>query len=91
LVRESGTTPNRCTYSVHLSVFSKSLEKLDQSRLVLDQSQEVLSDSVLSQKEHSTTSLKQEGLVREEKARLPSTRGMLTISGTMYHRLGGKE
>jgi hypothetical protein len=57
LVRESGATPNRWTYSVHLSVFSKDLKKLGQSCLILDQSQEGLGESVLSREEHSTTLL----------------------------------
>jgi hypothetical protein len=94
LIQELGATPDRCTYSVHLSAFSKILKKLGHSRLVLGQSQEVLGESVLSQEEHSTTLLKQEGPVCWDKARLPSTRGLLTISGTMgttYHGLGGKE
>jgi hypothetical protein len=41
-------TPNRYTYSVHLSVFSKDMKKLGQSHLVLGQSQVVLDELVLS-------------------------------------------
>jgi hypothetical protein len=90
LVQELGATPNRCTYSVHLSAFSKSLKKLYQSHLELGQGQEVLGELVLSQKEHLATSLTWEGPVRWEEAHLPSTQRLMMISGTMgtmYHGL----
>jgi hypothetical protein len=70
------------------------LKKLSQSHLVLGQSQVELSELVLSQKEHSATSLEQESPVHWDKAHLPSTRGLLTISSTMgttYYGLGVKE
>jgi hypothetical protein len=49
---------------------------------------------VLGREEHSATSLQQEDQDHWDKARLPSTRGQLTISstnGTMYHGLKRKE
>jgi hypothetical protein len=79
---------------MHLSAFSKDLKKLSESRLILSQSQEVLDEIVLSWEEHSATSLKQEGLVRWDKGRLPSTQGLLRISsttGTAYRGFRGKE
>jgi hypothetical protein len=48
LVWESGATANRCTYSMHLSAFSKDLKELGQSHLVLDQSRVALDKPVLS-------------------------------------------
>jgi hypothetical protein len=83
LIRESGATPNRYTYSMQLSAFWKKLGGLDQSHLSLDQSYNALNE--LFQVEYSTRQLRQDRkiwLIRI-KARLPNTQGLLMKFATM--------
>jgi hypothetical protein len=72
----------------------KGLEETQLESFSTDRCHVVLGKSVLTQEEHSAPSLEQEDLDHRDKARLPSTQGLLTISGTMgtmYRGLRRKE
>jgi hypothetical protein len=65
LVRESGTTPNRCTY-LHFNQLGETQSELFSTRSELISTQLVISDKA----DHSTTSPEEEGLSNQDRSLL---------------------
>jgi hypothetical protein len=83
LVWESGATPYRYTYSVHLSTFTKNLVGLGHSHLALNQRQIALTRYSKSDGALDNFAKSRKIWLTRIKAQLPSTRGLLMRFGTM--------